>query len=128
MREAGASYRVVKNRLAKLALKDTQFENVSDLFKGPTAMALSKDPVAAAKVAVDFAKTNEKLVIVGGAFSQQMLDKNAVEALAKLPSLNELRARLVGMLQTPAQRIAVLMQANASGLARVISAHASKGE
>jgi large subunit ribosomal protein L10 len=126
MRAAGAEYRVVKNRLAKLALKDSEFESASDLFTGPTAMATSKDPVAAAKIAVEFAKTNEKLVIVGGSFANKVMDAKGVEALSKLPSLDELRARLVGMLQTPAQRIATLLQAPGSQVARVVSAYSQK--
>lgn len=126
MREAGASYRVVKNRLAKLALVDTQFANISDMFSGPTAMATSKDAVAAAKVAVEFAKTNDKLVIVGGAFANTKLDIKGVETLAKMPSLDELRAKLVGMLQTPATRIAGVLQAPGGQLARVIAAYSAK--
>lgn len=126
MRAAGASYRVVKNRLARLALKDTAFDIASDLLKGPTGIASSKDAVAAAKVAVEFAKTNEKLVIIGGAFNNAKLDVKGVETLAKMPSLDELRARIVGMLKTPAMRIVTVLQAPGSQVARVIAAHASK--
>ena len=128
MREAGGSYRVVKNRLAKLAVKDTAFEEAAlPMLKGPTALATSADPVSAAKVVVEFAKTNEKLVIIGGSFSGKALDVKGVEQLAKMPSLDQLRGMLVGMLQTPAQRLAVLCQANAAGLARCINAKAQKG-
>jgi len=128
MREVGAEFKVSKNRLAKLAAKDTQYEGISDLFKGPAAIATSADPVSIAKGLVDFAKANEKLVIIGGAYGSQKLDLKAVEALSKLPSLNELRAKIVGMLQTPATRIATVLQAPGSQIARVISAKAGKGE
>ena len=128
MRDVGAEFKVSKNRLAKLAAKDTQYEGISDLLKGPSAIATSADPVSIAKGLVDFAKTNDKLVIIGGAYGSQKLDLKAVESLAKLPSLNELRAKIVGMLQTPATRIATVLQAPGSQIARVISAKASKGE
>jgi large subunit ribosomal protein L10 len=128
MRDAGASFKVTKNRLARLALQGTKFEHVSSLFTGPTAIAFSRDPVAAAKVVVEFANKNEKLTIVGGALGGQKLDEQGIKALAKLPSLDELRAKLVGMLQTPATRIASVLQAPASQLARVLSAHAKQGE
>jgi large subunit ribosomal protein L10 len=128
MREAGAGYRVTKNRLAKLALAGTAYEQISDLFEGPTAIAYSTDPVAAARVAVDFAKENEKLVVIGGAMGDTVLDESGVKALASLPSLDELRAKLVGMLNTPATRIAGVTQASAAQLARVFSAYANQGE
>lgn len=128
MRAADASFKVAKNRLARLALKGTQFEGLADLFKGPTAIASSADPVAAAKAAVDYANQNEKLVIVGGAMGSKLLDAEGVKALAKLPSLNELRAKLLGMLQTPATRVASVLQAPAGQLARVLKAKADKGE
>jgi large subunit ribosomal protein L10 len=128
LREAGADFKVTKNRLAKIATKDTIYANIADLLKGPTILATSKDPVSVAKSLVEFAKDNEKLVIVGGAYGDQKLDVKAVEQLAKLPSLNELRARIVGMLQTPATRIACVLQAPGSQVARVISAHANKGQ
>jgi large subunit ribosomal protein L10 len=128
MREVGAEFKVSKNRLAKLATKDTQYESLIDLLKGPAAIATSADPVSVAKGLVEFAKTNDKLVIIGGAYGLQKLDVKAVEALSKLPSLNELRAKIVGMLQTPATRIATVLQAPGSQVARVISAKASKGE
>ena len=128
MRNAGASFKVTKNRLTRLALKGTKFEHLSDLFKGPTGIAYSDDPVAAARVAVKFADDNEKFVVLGGSLDEQALDVSAVTALAKLPSLDELRGKLVGMIQTPATRIAGVTQAPASQLARVISARAEQGE
>jgi large subunit ribosomal protein L10 len=126
MRAAGAGFKVSKNRLVKLAAVDTSFAPLSDMLKGPTAVAFSSDPVAAAKGVVEFAKINEKLVIIGGMYGEQMLDKKAIEALAKLPSLDELRAKIVGMLKTPATRIACVLQAPGSQVARVIAAKASK--
>ncbi|MBO6783110.1 MAG: 50S ribosomal protein L10 [Alphaproteobacteria bacterium] len=128
MREAGAGYRVTKNRLAKLALAGTTYEQISDLFEGPTAIAYSADPVAAARVAVDFSKENEKLVVVGGAMGDTLLDESGVKALASLPSLDELRGKLVGMLNTPATRIAGVTQAPAGQLARVFGAYGAQGE
>ncbi|MGB0697574.1 MAG: 50S ribosomal protein L10 [Rhodospirillaceae bacterium] len=128
MREADAQFRVVKNRITRLALKDSAFEGLSDMFTGPVAIAVSADPVAAAKVVVDYAKKNEKLVILGGAMQGQILDVNGVEALAKMPSLDELRAKLVGMINTPATRIAGVVQAPAGQLARVLNAYATKDE
>ncbi len=127
MREAGAEFKVSKNRLTKIAAKDTAFEQIADMFKGPAAIATSADPVAVAKGLVDFAKKNEKLVIIGGAYGAQKLDVKAIEALSKLPSLNELRAKIVGMLQTPATRIACVLQAPGGQVARVIAAKAKKG-
>lgn len=126
IRAAGAGFRVVKNTLARLALKGTTFEGLTQLMKGPTAIAYAKDPVAIAKVLVDFSKTNQKLKLVGANLNGQMLDANATKTLATLPSLNELRARLVGMLQTPATRLAVLLKAPAGQIARVLSAKAKK--
>ena len=128
MRNAGASFKVTKNRLTRLALKGTKFEHLSDLFKGPTGIAYSDDPVAAARVAVKFADDNDKFVVLGGGLDEQALDVSAVTALAKLPSLDELRGKLVGMIQTPATRIAGVTQAPAGHLARVISARAEQGE
>jgi len=128
MRDAGARYHVTKNRLARIALKGTRFEHLSDTFVGPTAIAVSEDPVAAAKVAVDYAKGNDKLTIVGGALGEQTLDAAAVEALAKLPSLDELRARLVGVIQAPAGKVASVVQAPAAQLARVLDAYSRKDE
>ena len=126
MGQAGASYKVTKNRLTRLALKGTPFEGLSDLFVGPTAIAYSDDPVAAARIAVGFAEKNDQLDIVGGAIGAQMLDAAGVNSLAKLPSLDELRGRLVGMIQTPATRIAGVLQAPAGQLARVLNAYANK--
>lgn len=126
MREAGASYKVAKNRLARIALKDTDYEGIGDLLTGPTALATSGDPVAAAKVAVEFAKTNEKLEIVGGAMGSVVLDAEGVKALASMPSLDELRAKLVGLIQAPATKLATVTQAPAAQLARVFGAYASK--
>lgn len=128
MRNAGASFKVTKNRLTRLALEGTKFEHLSDLFKGPTAIAYSDDPVAAARVAVKFAEGNDKFQILGGGLSEQALDASGVNALAKLPSLDELRGKLVGMIQTPATRIAGVTQAPAAQLARVLSARAEQGE
>jgi large subunit ribosomal protein L10 len=126
MREAGGGVRVAKNRLVKLALKGTDAESISDLFEGPTVVAFSKDPVAAAKVAVDFAKVNDKLVIRGGAMGPTALDADGVKALATLPSLDELRGKLVGLTASPATRVAQLLSAPAAQLARVLSAYAEK--
>jgi large subunit ribosomal protein L10 len=126
MREADAAYKVTKNRLAKIAVKDTDYEGISDLLTGPIALASSADPVAAAKVAVEFAKTNDKLEIVGGAMGSVMLDVNGVKALASLPSLDELRGKLVGLIQAPATKVATVIQAPAGQLARVFNAYATK--
>ena len=126
MREAGAEFKVTKNRLTKIAAKDTIFENITNLLKGPTIIATSQDPVSVAKGLVDFAKTNEKLVIIGGAYGAQVLDIKAIETLAKLPSLNELRAKIVGILQTPATRLACVLQAPGGQVARVIAAKSKK--
>ncbi|MCR4281927.1 MAG: 50S ribosomal protein L10 [Bauldia sp.] len=128
MRAAGGGVKVAKNRLVKLALQGTDVAHMADLFKGPTVIAFSKDPVAAAKVSVDFAKTNEKLIILGGAFGKTSLNPDGVKALAAMPSLDELRARLVGMIQTPATRIATIVAAPAAQIARVVGAHARKSE
>jgi len=128
MRAAGASFKVTKNRLARIALKGTQFEGLDGLFKGPTAVAYSKDPVAAAKVAADYAKGNDKFKIVGGSLGTQNLDVEGVKALASLPSLDELRGKLLGMIQTPATRIAGILQAPGAQLTRVLAAHAAKDD
>ncbi len=128
MRDAGAGFKVTKNRLTRLALKGTKFETLTDLFTGPTGIAYSTDPVAAARVAVEFAEKSDVFKVLGGAMDEQVLDIAAVTALAKLPSLDELRGKLVGMVQTPATRIAGVLQAPGGQLARVLSAHASKGE
>lgn len=128
MRAAGASFRVTKNRLTRLALDGTQFDSIGSLMTGPTGMAVSEDPVAAAKAMVDFAKTNPKLVILGGNMNGSALNADGVKALASMPSLDELRAKLVGMIQTPATRIATVLSQPGAGIARVLNAHATKGE
>ena len=124
IREAGASYKVAKNRLAKLAIQNTDYAGIGDLLTGPTAIAASVDPVAAAKVVVEFAKTNDKLEIVGGSMGSQVLTPDGVKALASMPSLDELRAKLIGLVQAPATKIAQLSTAPAAKLARVFGAYA----
>ena len=126
MREVGASYKVAKNRLAALALKDTQYEGVEEYLSGPTAIAYSVDPVAAAKAAVDFAKTNDKLEIVGGSMGGQLLDQAGIKALASMPSLDELRGTLVGLINAPATKIARVVNEPAAKLARVFGAYGAK--
>ena len=128
MKQAGAAVKVAKNRLAKLALEGTDAAVVVPLLKGPTLIAYSGDPIAAPKVATDFAKANEKFVILGGAMGKTALDPNGVKALASLPSLDELRAKLLGLLVAPATKIAQLANAPAAKVARVVQAYASKGE
>lgn len=128
MRVAGGTIKVAKNRLAKIALQGTESEGMTDLFKGQTLIAYSDDPVTAPKIVMDFAKTNDKLVILGGSMGSTTLDVEGVKSLATLPSLDELRAKLVGMIQTPATRIAGVVQAPASQLARVFAAYAKKDE
>jgi large subunit ribosomal protein L10 len=128
MREAGCKFKVTKNRLAKIALKETKFEALDEYFIGPTAIAVSEDPVAAAKVAVEFANQNEKLAIVGGALDADMLDAEGVKALAKLPSLDELRGKIIGLIQAPATKIAGVLQAPAGQLARVMGAYGATEE
>ncbi|PZW39980.1 LSU ribosomal protein L10P [Humitalea rosea] len=128
MKAAGATYKVAKNRLAVLALNGTDFQGIKPLLKGPTALAWSRDPVAVAKTAVDFAKTNDKFVILGGSLGTQMLDPVGIKALAELPSLEALRAGLLGMIQTPASRIASVLQAPGGQVARVLAAYAKKDE
>ena len=126
MKANGATYKVAKNRLAIRALDGTRFQGISDLLKGPTALAWSTDPVAVAKTAVEFAKVNDKFVILGGALGTQFLNVEGIKALAELPSLETLRARFVGLLQTPATRIASVLQAPGGQLARVLKAYADK--
>jgi large subunit ribosomal protein L10 len=126
MLEAGASFKVTKNRLTRLALQDTSFESLTDLMTGPIALAYSTDPVAAAKTTVNFSKDNEKLVILGGVLNGQTLDVDGVNNLAKLPSLNELRAQIVCMINTPATRVAGVLSAPAGQLARVVGAYGAK--
>jgi large subunit ribosomal protein L10 len=127
MRAAGGQVKVAKNRLVKLALKDTPASGISELFVGPTCMAYSKDPIAAAKVAVAYAKTNDKLVILGGVMGTTKLDVNGVKALAELPSLDELRARIVGVINAPASKLVRTINEPGAALARVLQAHADKG-
>ncbi|URW76994.1 50S ribosomal protein L10 [Sphingomonas donggukensis] len=126
MRDAGATYKVSKNKLAKIALEGTDYAGLTDLLTGPVGLATSVDPVAAAKAAIDFAKTNDKFEIVGGAMGSQILDAEGVKALASLPSLDELRAKLVGLLVAPATKLATITQAPAAQIARVLSAYAEK--
>jgi large subunit ribosomal protein L10 len=128
MRDAGVTFKVTKNRLTARALEGSAFEGIKPLLKGPTALAWAKDPVAVAKVAVDFGKANEKLVVVGGALGARTLDLDGVKALAELPSLDQLRAGLVGMLSTPATRIAGVLAAPGGQVARVLGAYARKEE
>ncbi|HJS33239.1 MAG TPA: 50S ribosomal protein L10 [Alphaproteobacteria bacterium] len=126
MRAAGAGFKVAKNRLTRRALEGTRFHYLSSMFKGPTAIAFSRDPVAAAKVAVEFANRNEKLTIVGGGLGERSLDVANVKALATLPSLSEMRAKLLGLIAAPATKLATMINAPASQLARVIDAHVKK--
>jgi len=126
IREAGATYKVAKNRLAKLAIQGTDYEGIGEFFTGPTAIAASADPVAAAKVIVEFAKTTDKIEIVGGGMGSQVLNPDGVKALATMPSLDELRAKLIGLIQAPATKIAQLTTAPAAKLARVFNAYAEK--
>ena len=128
MRQAGAVVKVAKNRLAKLALDGTDGAVVVPLLKGPTLIAYSADPIAAPKAAADFAKGNEKFVILGGAMGKLALDANGVRALAALPSLDELRAKIIGLVQAPATKVAQLLNAPGAKVARVVQAYASKGE
>ena len=126
MREAGGTYKVTKNRLAKIALEGTDYTSISDMLTGPVGLASSADPVAAAKVAIEFAKTNDKLEIVGGAMGEVLLNAEGVKALASMPSLDELRAKIVGLLVAPATKLATVTQAPAAQLARVFNAYAEK--
>ena len=126
MRAAGATVQVAKNRLAKIALEGTDVASIGTLMKGPTLIAYSDDPVAAPKVAVAFAKDNDKLVILGGAMGTTALNPDGVRSLATMPSLDELRAKLLGLLQAPATKLAQLTTAPASKLARVVQAYADR--
>ncbi|MBA4791439.1 MAG: 50S ribosomal protein L10 [Rhizobiales bacterium] len=128
MKANGATVKVAKNRLAKIALEGSDVAHVAPLLKGPTIIAYSSDPVAAPKVAVDFAKTNDKFVILGGAMGTTALNADGVKALATMPSLDELRAKLVGLIQAPATKIAQLTTAPAAKLARVFGAYAKQDE
>jgi large subunit ribosomal protein L10 len=128
MKQVGASVKVAKNRLAKIALDGTDVASIAPLLKGPTLIAYSSDPVAAPKIAVDFAKTNDKLVILGGAMGATALNADGVKALATMPSLDELRAKLVGLVQAPATKIAQVVTAPAAKVARVFAAYADQGK
>jgi len=128
MKLAGASVKVAKNRLAKIALEGTDVASIAPLLKGPTVIAFSGDPVAAPKVAVDFAKANEQFVILGGSMGKTSLNPDGIKALAALPSLDELRAKIVGLIQAPATKIAQVINAPAAKVARVVQAYASKSE
>jgi large subunit ribosomal protein L10 len=126
MKKAGATVKVAKNRLVKIALEGTDVASIGTLMKGPTVLAYAKDPVAAPKVAVEFAKGNDKLVVLGGAMGTTALDANGVKALATMPSLDELRGKIVGLIQAPATKLAQLATAPAAKLARVVGAYANK--
>lgn len=128
MKGAGATFRVTKNRLSKLALEGTPYVSLTELFSGPTAIAYSDDPVAPAKVAVEFAKSHQALVVLGGALAERRLEASDVEALAKLPTLDELRAQLIGLLQAPAGKLVGVLQAPAGQLARVMAAYGRSEE
>ncbi len=128
VKEAGGKVKVAKNRLAKLAVKDTTYETIADLFKGQTCVAYSEDPIAAARASVAYAKGNDKLVILGGAMGTTVLNANDVKALAELPSLDELRATLIGLLNAPATKIARTVKEPGAQLARVIQAKAAQSE
>ena len=126
MRDAGAQFKVAKNRLALIALEGSKYSSIGDLLSGPTALATSIDPVAAAKVAVDFAKTTDRFEIVGGAMGETLLDVNGIKALAALPSLDQLRATIIGLVQAPATKIARTVSEPGAQLARVFGAYAAK--
>jgi large subunit ribosomal protein L10 len=128
MKQAGATVKVAKNRLARIALEGSDVATIASLLKGPTLIAFSGDPVAAPKVAVDFAKGHERFVILGGAMGRTALNPDGVKALAALPSLDELRAKIVGLVQAPATKVAQVVNAPAAKLARVVQAYAAKSE
>ena len=128
MNESNATFRVVKNRLSLRAIGDTPYEGLRNLFQGQTAIAYSDDLVAAAKVVVAYAKTNDKLQIMGGGMGEIILDVDGVKALASLPSLDESRGKIVGLLNTPATRVAIVLAAPAGQLARLLQAHADQQE
>jgi len=128
MRAEGASFKVTKNRLTRRALEGTKFQDLRDLFTGPTAIAYSENPVSAAKVAVNFAKDNDNLVVLGGAFGAERLDVDRIKVLAALPSLDEIRAIFVGLINAPATRIVGVLQAPAGQIARVLGAYAEQGK
>ena len=126
MRAAGGSDKVTKNRLAKIALKDADIGDITELLTGPTCLAYSDDPIAAAKIAVEYSKSNDKLVILGGAMGSSVLDANGVKALAALPSLDELRGTLIGLIQAPATKIVRTINEPGGQLARVLQAKATQ--
>ncbi|MDP5102407.1 MAG: 50S ribosomal protein L10 [Erythrobacter sp.] len=126
MRDAGATYKVAKNRLVRLALENTDYVGLDDMLTGPVGLAWSTDPVAAAKAAVEFAKTNDKLELVGGSMGSVVLDEAGIKALASMPSLDELRAKLIGLVNAPATKIAQVVTAPAAKVARVFAAYADK--
>lgn len=126
LREQGGHLKVIKNRLAKIALDGKGGDAAQDLFKGPVAIAFSPDPVSASKVVADFTKENDKLVLIGGIMEEVVLDASGVQALAKLPSLDQLRGKLIGLIQAPATKVAGVIQAPAAQLARVVKAYAEK--
>jgi large subunit ribosomal protein L10 len=128
MKQAGATVKVAKNRLAKIALEGTDVATIGSLLKGPTLIATSGDPIAAPKVAVDFAKAHDKFVILGGAMGKTALNPDGVKALASLPSLDELRAKIVGLIPAPATKVAQILNAPGAQLARVVQAYANKSE
>jgi len=126
MRENDVTFKIVKNTLAKIATKGTRYEQIADMFTGPVGMATATDPVAAAKVANEFAKKNDRLVIIGGAYGDMILDEAAVKQLASLPSLDELRSKIIGLVQAPAQKIAQITQIPAQQLVGVTKAYSEK--
>lgn len=128
LRKNGASFKVTKNSLARRAIKGTKFEGLDDLFAGPTGVATSSDPVAAAKIAYEFSKKNDKLVILGGGLGSMVMDAKAVEALAKLPSLDEIRSKLVGLLVAGPTKLVGVLQAPARNLVGVTKSYSEKGE
>ena len=128
MKKAGGTVRVAKNRLVKLAIKDTEKEGLSDILIGQSVYAYSEDPITAAKVMVDYAKKNDSLVIRGGVMGSTILDENGVKSLASMPSLDELRGKIVGLVVAPATKVAQVLQAPAGQLARVFAAYGDKDE
>lgn len=126
IREGGAGYKVIKNTLARMALSDTNHSDLSKIINGPTALAFSQDPVAAAKIVAEFSRNNDKISIVGGSIGKGIMNANEIESLAKLPSLNELRAGLISLFQLPSTKVAGILQAPASQLVKVFSAYSKK--
>ena len=128
MRNQGAKFKVTKNRLTKIALSETQFDNIADLFKGPTAIAYSSDPISAAKVAVNFEKKFENFKILGGGYDGEKIDKEKINFLATLPSLDEIRGQLIGLIMAPAQKIAAIAKEPAGMLARIIDSKSKQND